>query len=42
MEIEKIHKINLVGISVGAVLAQDFANKYPSMIDSLTCIGGII
>lgn len=40
MEIEKIDKINLVGISIGAVLVQDFANKYPNMISSLTCIGG--
>ena len=40
MEIEKIDKINLVGVSIGAVLAQDFANKYPSKVSSLACIGG--
>lgn len=40
MKIEKIDKINLVGVSLGAVLVQDFANKYPSMVSSLTCIGG--
>lgn len=40
MEIEKIDKINLVGVSIGAVLVQDFANKYPSKVLSLTCIGG--
>ena len=40
METEKIEKINLVGVSIGAVLVQDFANKYPSKVSSLTCIGG--
>lgn len=40
MEIEKIDKINLVGVSIGAVLVQDFANKYPKKVSSLTCIGG--
>ncbi len=40
MEVEKIDKINLVGISIGAVLVQDFANRYPDKVSSLTCIGG--
>lgn len=40
METEKIDKINLVGVSIGAVLVQDFANKYPDTVSSLTCIGG--
>ncbi len=40
MEVEKIDKINLVGVSIGAVLVQDFANKFPNMVSSLTCIGG--
>ncbi len=40
MEVEKIDKINLVGVSLGAVLVQDFANKYPRMVASLSCIGG--
>lgn len=37
---EKISKINLVGISIGAILVQDFANKNPSKVASLCCIGG--
>lgn len=37
---EKIDKIHIVGISLGAVLAQDFANKYPSKVSSLACFGG--
>lgn len=40
LDAEKIEKINLVGISLGAVLVQDFANKYPDKVASLTCIGG--
>lgn len=40
MDSEKINKINLVGVSLGAVLVQDFANKYPDRVSSLTCIGG--
>lgn len=37
---EKINKINLVGVSIGAILIQDFANKYPSKVAALCCIGG--
>lgn len=37
---EKIKKIHLVGISIGAVLAADFANRYPEMVKSLACFGG--
>lgn len=40
MESENVDKINLVGISMGAILVQDFANKYPDMVASLSCIGG--
>lgn len=40
MELEEIDKINLVGVSIGAILVQDFANKYPNLVSSLTCIGG--
>ncbi len=40
MEIEQLNKANLVGVSIGAVLAQDFANKYPDLVSSLTSIGG--
>jgi len=37
---EKIEKIHVVGISLGAVLAQDFANQYPEAVQSLACFGG--
>ncbi|MCM1253826.1 MAG: alpha/beta hydrolase [Clostridium sp.] len=37
---EKIEKIHIVGISLGAVLAQDFANRYPESVRSLACFGG--
>ena len=40
MEAEQLNKINLVGVSIGAVLVQDFANEYPNLVSSLTCIGG--
>lgn len=40
LEVEKIDKINLVGVSIGAVFAQDFANKYGNRVSSLVCIGG--
>ena len=29
-----------MGISLGAVLAQDFANRYPEAVQSLACFGG--
>lgn len=37
---ERIEKIHIVGISLGAVLAQDFANQYPKAVQSLACFGG--
>lgn len=37
---EKIEKIHVVGISLGAILAQDFANRYPEAVGSLACFGG--
>lgn len=40
LKIEKIEKIHIVGISLGAVLAQDFANHYPEAVQSLACFGG--
>ena len=40
LKTEKIEKIHIVGISLGAVLAQDFANKYPEAVQSLACFGG--
>ena len=32
--------VDIVGISLGAVLAQDFANRYPEAVNSLACFGG--
>ena len=40
MKAEKIEKIHIVGVSLGAVLAQDFANRYPNAVNSLACFGG--
>ncbi len=40
LETEKIQKIHIVGVSLGAVLAQDFANRYPEAVQSLACFGG--
>lgn len=40
LKTEKIEKIHLVGISLGAVLAQDFADQYPEAVRSLACFGG--
>lgn len=40
LKAEKIEKIHLVGVSLGAVLAQDFANRYPDAVSSLACFGG--
>lgn len=39
LKTEKIEKIHIVGISLGAVLAQDFANQYPEAVQSLACFG---
>jgi pimeloyl-ACP methyl ester carboxylesterase len=40
LDFEAIDKAHLVGISIGAVLIQDFANKFPDRVASLCCIGG--
>lgn len=40
LKTEKIEKIHIVGISLGAVLAQDFADQYPEAVRSLACFGG--
>lgn len=37
---ENIEKVHIVGVSLGAVLAQDFANHFPSAVKSLACFGG--
>ncbi len=37
---EGIAKAHIVGISLGAVIAQDFAGKYPESVSSLACFGG--
>ena len=37
---EKIPQIHIIGVSLGSVLAQDFANKYPKYVNSLACFGG--
>lgn len=37
---ENIEKIHLVGVSMGSLLAQDLAAKFPSKILSLTALGG--
>jgi pimeloyl-ACP methyl ester carboxylesterase len=40
MKKEGIVKVHIVGVSLGSVLAQDFANKYPQNVQSLSCFGG--
>ena len=40
LKAEKIDKIHIVGVSLGAVLAQDFANHYLNSVSSLACFGG--
>ncbi len=37
---ENIDKVHIVGISLGAVLAQAFANQFPKAVQSLACFGG--
>lgn len=36
----KIHAAHFVGVSLGSVFIQDFANKYESKVLSLSCFGG--
>lgn len=38
--LENIEKANLVGVSLGSLLVQDFALKYPEKTLSLTALGG--
>lgn len=40
LKAENIDIIHIAGISLGAVLAQDFANRYPDSVKSLACFGG--
>lgn len=40
LKTERIENIHIVGVSLGAVLAQDFANRYPEKVKSLACFGG--
>ncbi len=40
LEVEQIPKAHLIGVSLGAVLVQDFANQYPEAVASLSCFGG--
>lgn len=40
LKAETIDKVHIVGVSLGAVLAQDFANRYPYAVSSLACFGG--
>jgi len=37
---EDISKFHLVGVSLGSIIIQDFANKYPEHVASLSCFGG--
>ena len=37
---EKVEKVHLLGVSLGAVIVQDFANHYPEMVASLASFGG--
>ncbi len=37
---EHIEKIHIVGVSLGAVLAQAFAGLYPEPVQSMACFGG--
>ena len=40
LEKENLQQANIVGVSIGAVLAADFANRFPDKVASLCCVGG--
>jgi pimeloyl-ACP methyl ester carboxylesterase len=40
MDIEGVDKAHLVGVSVGSLIVQDFANRWPDMVMSLCSLGG--
>jgi len=37
---EQVEKVHLIGVSLGSVIIQDFANKYPDLVASMACFGG--
>lgn len=40
LDSENVRKAHLAGVSLGAVVVQDFANKYPERLKSIACFGG--
>ena len=40
MQKHNIQKAHFVGVSLGCVFAQDFANKYQDKVASMACFGG--
>ncbi|PRR81990.1 alpha/beta fold hydrolase [Clostridium vincentii] len=40
IEKEQVNKVHLIGISLGSLIIQDFANKFPEKVNSLACFGG--
>jgi pimeloyl-ACP methyl ester carboxylesterase len=40
LDIERIDKVHLIGVSIGSLIVQDFANKYPAQVLSLCSLGG--
>lgn len=40
LETEGIEKTNIVGVSVGSLIAQHFALEYPEKVNSITALGG--
>lgn len=40
LDMEGIEKIHLVGVSIGSLIAQNFANLYPDRVLSLCSVGG--
>jgi len=40
LELEGYDRVNLVGVSMGSLIAQYFALKYPDKVKSLTALGG--
>jgi len=40
LELEKINQTHLIGVSIGSLIAQYLALKYPTKVKSLTALGG--